>query len=64
MDEFSGKAKADCCPYKCHLHFVQVPAEDDTQMIDDDNDQRAGDSNIDGDQQSEDDELCLASVIQ
>ena len=64
--EVSLKPKAECCPYKCHLTFVQVPTQDDTQMMDVDNDQQAGDTNIDDDQQaqSEDDELRLASVIQ
>ena len=64
--DISRKPKAMCCPYRCHLTFVQVPTEDDTQMMDDDNDQQAGDSNIDDEQQarSEDDELRLASVTQ
>ena len=63
---FSRKPKAECCPYKCHLTFVQVPTQDDTQMMDVDNDQHAGDTNIDDDQQaqSEDDELRFASAIQ
>ena len=64
--DISRKPKAECCPYKCHLTFVQVPTQDDTQMMDVDNDQQAGDTNIEDDQQaqSEDDELRLASVIE
>ena len=64
--DISRKPKAECCPYKCHLTFVQVPTQDDTQMMDVDDDQQAADTNIDDGQQaqSEDDELRIASLIQ
>ena len=64
--EVTRRTKDECCPYKCHQTFVQVPTQDDTQMMDVDNDQQSGDSNIDDGQQaqSEDDELRLASVVQ
>ena len=64
--DVSGKSKAESCPYKCHLTWVQVPTHDDTQMMDVEEDQQGGDTNIEDDQQaqSEDDELRLASVIE
>ena len=63
--DVSGKSKAESCPYKCHLTWVQVPTHDDTQMMDVEEDQQGGDTNIEDDQQaqSEDDELRLSSVI-
>ena len=61
----SGKSKAECCPYKCHQTIVvQVPAQDDTQTMDVD-DQQVADTNVDDDQQaaSEDEEAALAAAI-
>ena len=63
--DVSCKPKAECGSYKCHLTFVQVPTQDDTQLMDVEEDQQVGDTNIVDDQQaqSEDDELRPASVI-
>ena len=53
--EFIRKPKAECCPHKCHC--VQVPTEDGAQMMDDDNDQQVGDSNIDDEDKVDLDDL-------
>ena len=63
--EITRKPKAECCPYKCHQTIVvQVPAQDDTQTMDV-NDQQVADTNVDDDQQaaSEDEEGALAAAI-
>ena len=45
--DISRKPRAEWCPYKCHQTIVvQVPAQDDTQKMDVD-DQQVVDTNVD-----------------
>ena len=59
------KPKAECCPFKCHhIMFAQVPAQDDTQMMNDDQPDDTNVDDVDGQQAvSEDEEGLMAAVL-